>query len=87
MISSDFIRRLIMAKGENLPVDERAKIYTIFSRLYQKDVDTILDKLQTKCSDVDFVGKYSPFIEKAIKMMFLSLLCSMDFLKILEKEL
>jgi len=59
-----------MAKGENLPVvDERAKIYTIFSRLYQKDVDTILDKLQTKCSNVDFVGRdvisqIKPVLEK-----------------------
>ncbi len=46
-----------MVKRRNLPVDERAKIYTIFSGLYQKDADTILDKLQTEYNDADFVDR------------------------------
>jgi len=46
-----------MAKGGALPVDQRAKIYTVFGGPFQKDADGILDTLQTKCSDVDFVGK------------------------------
>jgi hypothetical protein len=36
---------------------EKAEIYTIFGGPFQKDADKLLDELQSRCSDVNFVGK------------------------------
>jgi hypothetical protein len=48
--------------------DGRTKIYTIFGGAFQKDAEKILKTLQTRCREVDFIGKDAkPQIETAIK--------------------
>jgi hypothetical protein len=49
--------------------NKKANIYTIFGRAFQKDANEILDKLKTKCIDVNFIGKdvtstIKPILEK-----------------------